>query len=72
MSDNKITIMPAQMKAIAKYEDTFAAFMGPDGSGITATDAMKEMLDIPEGFNVLNILAIGYNRRLQPDAEEEF
>lgn len=46
--------------------------MGPDGSGITATDAMKEMLDIPEGFNVLNILAIGYNRRLQPDAEEEF
>ena len=44
--------------------------MGPDGSGMSATDAMKELLDIPEGFNVMNILAIGYNRRLQPDATE--
>ena len=33
MSDNKITIMPAQMKAIARYEDTFAAFMGSDRTG---------------------------------------
>lgn len=46
--------------------------MGPDGSGITATEAMHQLLDIPEGYEVMNILAIGYNRKLQPEAEEVF
>ena len=44
--------------------------MGPDGSGITATEAMGELIDIPDGYHVLNILAIGYNRKLQPEATE--
>lgn len=44
--------------------------MGPDGTGKTAVEAMRELLDIPEEYRILNILAIGYNRRLQPEATE--
>jgi nitroreductase len=44
--------------------------MGPDGSGLSAVEAMGELIDIPAGYKVMNILAIGYNRKLQPDATE--
>jgi nitroreductase len=44
--------------------------MGPDGSDMTAVEAVRDLMGIPENFEVLNILAIGYNRRLQPDARE--
>jgi nitroreductase len=44
--------------------------MGPDGSDMTAVEAVRDLMGIPENFEILNILAIGYNRRLQPDARE--
>ena len=44
--------------------------MGPDGSGESAVDAMRRLLDIPDGYGVMNILALGHVRKLHLEQGE--